>query len=80
MTRLEAEARATEIAESLNWPWDPTNLSVRTWRVWPFQRVWRVESRVVDSGAIAWMRVGDRSRAMLFGQVFYPAGGLKGSD
>jgi|GEM_PF-5240320 len=78
MTRLEAEARATEIAESLNWPWDPTNLSARTWRVWPFQRVWRVESRVGDEGAIAWMRVGGRNRAMLFGQVFYPAGGLKG--
>lgn len=76
MTRFEAEARATEIAESLNWPWDPSKISVRSWRVWPFQRVWRLESRVIDFGAITWMRVGDRNGEMLFGRVTYPAGGL----
>ena len=76
MTADEAQQRATEIAASLNWPWDAAALSVRSWRVWPFARVWRIESRVAKDGAITWMRLNDRSRAMVFGRVRYTAGGL----
>jgi hypothetical protein len=77
MTADEAQARATEIAASLHWPWDAAALSVRSWRIWPFPRVWRVESRAAKDGAIVWMRLNDRSRAMVFGRVRYPAGGVR---
>jgi hypothetical protein len=75
MTADEAQRRATEIAASLNWPWDAAALSIRSWRVWPFARVWRVESRVANTGALVRMRLNDRIRAMTFGRVRYLACG-----
>lgn len=71
MTRDEARSRATEIAAGLNWPWDTATIQVRSWRVWPFARVWQVKSCVEQSNTIAFMRINDRSRAMISGRVTF---------
>lgn len=71
MTQEQAKLRATELATKLNWPWDANALEVRSWRVWPFSRVWRIISRVPKDNAVAMMRINDRTRKMVFGRVRY---------
>jgi hypothetical protein len=73
MTDKGARDRAAQIAEELNWPWDAAEVDVRSLRVWPFPRVWRVRSRVVVDGAgvTTFMRINDRDGEMRFGRVRY---------
>jgi hypothetical protein len=71
MMQDEVKRRATELATKLNWPWDVNALEVRSWRLWPFARVWSVKSRVAGDNAIAMMRINDRTRKMVFGRVRY---------
>jgi small-conductance mechanosensitive channel len=71
MTRDEAQRLATQIAESLKWPWDPAAIHVRTWRLWPLPRVWQVRSHVSRDNAVATMQISDRSRKLIQGRVAY---------
>jgi hypothetical protein len=73
MDHEEALIQATQIASSKNWPWDVTATTVRSWRIWPFPRVWEISSRVVASNYTSLMRINDRSRKMTFGRVIYHA-------
>jgi hypothetical protein len=71
MSHDEIISRAATIAAELGWPWDENRLRVRSLRIWPFPRVWKITSHVEDLNAVTWMTIRGDTGRMTGGRVRY---------
>ncbi len=74
VTRDDAVHIAERFSARNNRPWDARYIRVRTWRLWPFARVWSIRSYVPSDGAINKVRLNGGNGKVLFSHIRYDPG------